>query len=53
MGFDPMADRGTAPFEACDSTLRLAEEAGIGTRDPSKIEVAGTPLRQVRFRFRD
>ena len=27
MGFDPMADRGTAPFERCDSTLRLAEEA--------------------------
>ena len=28
MGFDPMADRGTAPFETCDSTLKLAEEAG-------------------------
>jgi 4-aminobutyrate aminotransferase len=26
MGFDPMADRGTAPFERADSTLRLAEE---------------------------
>jgi len=28
MGFDPMADRGTPPFERCDSTLKLAEEAG-------------------------
>jgi uncharacterized protein (DUF362 family) len=52
MGFDPMADRGTLPFETCDSTLRLAEEAGIGTRDPRKIEVAGTSLREVRFQFR-
>ena len=33
MGFDPMADRGTPPFERCDSTLKLAEEAGLGTRD--------------------
>ena len=27
MGFDPMADRGAAPFELCDSTLRLAENS--------------------------
>ncbi len=53
MGFDPLADRGAAPFETCDSTLRLAEEAGLGTRDPSKIEVVGAPLRDVRSRFRD
>ena len=33
MGFDPMADRGTPPFETCDNTLRLAEDAGLGTRD--------------------
>ncbi len=30
MGFDPMADRGTPPFENCDSTLRLAEDVGLG-----------------------
>ncbi len=41
MGFDPMADRGTAPFEICDSTLRLAEELGVGTRDLKRIEVIG------------
>lgn len=51
MGFDPMADRGTPPFERCDSTLKLAEAAGIGTRDISKIEIAGTPIKQVMFDF--
>jgi uncharacterized protein (DUF362 family) len=51
MGFDPMADRGTAPFMKCDSTLRLAEHAGVGTRDLSRIEVAGTPISKARYRF--
>ena len=52
MGFDPAADRGTAPFEMCDSTLRLAEEAGIGTRDLTKIEVVGAQVRTLQFPFR-
>ena len=52
MGFDPLADRGTPPFETCDSTLRLAEQLGIGTRDLRQIEVAGTPIAQARFNFR-
>lgn len=52
MGFDPMADRGTAPFETCDSTLRLAEEHGVGTRDLRRIEVLGTAIRDARFDFR-
>jgi uncharacterized protein (DUF362 family) len=51
MGFDPMADRGKPPFENCDSTLRIAEEAGIGTRDLNRIEVMGTPISKARFRF--
>jgi uncharacterized protein (DUF362 family) len=51
MGFDPMADRGTPPFETCDSTLRLAEEAGLGTRDLRRIEVVGAPIAQARFDF--
>lgn len=51
MGFDPMADRGTAPFEKCDSTLRLAEHLGVGSRDLSRIEVVGTPISKARFRF--
>jgi uncharacterized protein (DUF362 family) len=52
MGFDPMADRGTAPFERCDSSLKLAEELGVGTRDLQRIEVIGTPIAQARFNFR-
>jgi len=49
MGFDPMADRGKAPFETCDSTLRLAEDVGIGTRDLSRIEIVGTSISEVMF----
>jgi uncharacterized protein (DUF362 family) len=52
MGFDPMADRGAPPFEICDSTLRLAEKLGIGTRDLRRIEVLGRPIAKGRFDFR-
>lgn len=52
MGFDPMADRGTAPFETCDSTLKLGEMHGLGTRDLKRIEVVGTPIAKVRYSFR-
>ncbi len=51
MGFDPMADRGSAPFEKCDNTLRLAEHLGVGTRDLSRIEVVGTPIVKAQYRF--
>ena len=51
MGFDPMADRGTPPFETCDSTLRLAEDVGAGTRDLKRIEVVGTPIQEAMFSF--
>ena len=53
MGFDPLADRGKAPFENCDSTLRLAEELGVGPRDLNRIEVSGPRIAEVRFAFRD
>jgi uncharacterized protein (DUF362 family) len=52
MGFDPMADRGTAPFENCDSTLKLAEQLGVGTRDLKRIEVRGVPIAKARVNFR-
>ncbi len=52
MGFDPMADRGTPPFENRDSTLKLAEHLGIGTRDLSRIEVIGVPIRKGKVDFR-
>jgi len=51
MGFDPMADRGTPPFERCDSIVKLAEEAGIGTRDLKRIEVIGSTIAEARFDF--
>ena len=51
MNFDPMADRGTPPFERCDSTLKLAEDAGLGTRDLRRIEIAGPTLADLRFDF--
>jgi len=52
MGYDPMADRGTMPFENCDNTMRLAEEFyGLGTRDLKRIEVVGARLEEVRFDF--
>jgi len=51
MGFDPMAQRGTPPFEDCDSTLQLAEAAGVGTRDLRRIEVIGTPIAEAQFDF--
>jgi hypothetical protein len=53
MGFDPMAERGTAPFETCDSTLLLAEQHGVGTRDLKNIEVVGVPIKDVVFPFRN
>lgn len=52
MGFDPMAEHGTAPFEKCDNTLRLAEQAGIGTCDLKRIEVLGLPIAKGRVEFR-
>ncbi len=55
MNYDPMADRGTAPFSNrdTDNTLRLAEELGVGTRDLKQIEVIGTPIRDALFKFRE
>lgn len=52
MGLDPMAERGAPPFETCDSTLSLAEHLGVGTRDLTRIEVAGTPIAKARFPFK-
>ena len=51
MGYDPSADRGTAPFTRCDNTLRLAESLGIGSTDLKRIEVMGVPIAQALYRF--
>ncbi|MEO8597761.1 MAG: DUF362 domain-containing protein [Candidatus Solibacter sp.] len=52
LGFDPMAERGTAPFERCDSSLKLSEALGVGTRDLKQIEVIGASIAQARFDIR-
>jgi uncharacterized protein (DUF362 family) len=52
MGFDPLAERGTAPFERCDSTLLLAERHGLGGRDLKNIEVLGARIEEVRVDYR-
>jgi uncharacterized protein (DUF362 family) len=51
MNFDPMGDRGSPPFESCDSILKLAEDVGIGTRDLKRIEVVGVPIKSAMFDF--
>ncbi len=51
MGYDPRADRGSAPFEKCHNTLKLAEAHGVGTTDLRRIEVRGVPIDQAKFPF--
>jgi uncharacterized protein (DUF362 family) len=51
MGYDPRAQRGTAPFRACDNTLLLAESLGLGSADLRQIEVRGLKLADAVYRF--
>lgn len=49
MGFDDVkAPRGKLPYPSSDSFLTLAENAGLGTADLSKIEVVGEKIADVR-----
>jgi uncharacterized protein (DUF362 family) len=51
MGFSNIrATRGVAPFGPGDNHLVLAERAGLGPCDLSKIEVVGLPIEKVRSR---
>lgn len=52
MGFDPTADYGVVPFERCWNTLTLAETLGAGTKDLSRIEIAGVKIRDAVYPFR-
>ncbi|MFN8093113.1 MAG: DUF362 domain-containing protein [Vicinamibacteria bacterium] len=52
MGFDPRAAHFTAPFETRENHLLLAEQAGLGTADLSRIEVRGSSIASVRTPFR-
>ncbi len=51
MGFDPLAERGKAPFARCDSTLLFGEQLGVGLRDLGKNEVVGVPVSDVIFSY--
>jgi uncharacterized protein (DUF362 family) len=51
MGYNPRAERGTAPFQKCDNILRLAEAHGVGTTDLKRIDVRGVSLEKALFRF--
>jgi uncharacterized protein (DUF362 family) len=51
MGYNPRAERGTAPFQTCDNTLLLAERHGVGTTDLKRIEVVGVPIAQALYRY--
>ncbi len=51
MGYDPRADRGTKPFLHGDNSLKLAEQAGIGTADLARIEVVGLSLKEAVYDF--
>jgi uncharacterized protein (DUF362 family) len=54
MGYDdPRATRGTKPFHFCDNHLLMAEQAGLGTADLSKIEVLGVQIKDARVRYTD
>jgi hypothetical protein len=62
MGYNPRAERGQTPFHRltpvpegepawAENPLLLAEGAGIGSADLSRIEVAGAPMREAVFDF--
>jgi uncharacterized protein (DUF362 family) len=52
MGYDdPRAVRGTKPFHFCDNHLLMAEQAGLGTADLSKIDVRGLAIEKARYKY--
>ena len=52
MGYDnPRASRGTKPFTMCDNHLVLAEEAGLGTADLTRIDVRGMAIEKARYPY--
>jgi uncharacterized protein (DUF362 family) len=51
MGYDPRAARGTHPFDYCDNFLLLAEEAGLGVADLSRIDVRGLSVEKARHPY--
>ena len=52
MGYSkPNAPRGVKPFQGCDNHILLAEQAGLGTAELSRIDLRGTPLEKARYPY--
>jgi uncharacterized protein (DUF362 family) len=51
MGYEPRSPRGTKPFEYCDNHLLLAEQAGLGSADLSRIDVRGMTIESARYPY--
>jgi uncharacterized protein (DUF362 family) len=51
MGYNPRAQRGTAPFRNADNTLLLAEAHGAGAADLKRIEVRGVNIEHALYRY--
>lgn len=48
MGYpNPYAARGSSPFFVADNHIALAEQAGLGCADLSRIEVRGIPIEEA------
>ena len=52
MGFDPRAADYTTPFETRLNHVVMAEQAGLGTADLSRIEVRGLTIEETVTPFR-
>jgi uncharacterized protein (DUF362 family) len=52
MGYEnPRAVKGVKPFDFCDNHILLAEQAGLGTADLSRIDVRGTSIEKARYPY--
>ncbi len=52
MGYpDPRAIRGVKPFHFCDNHLLMAEQAGLGIAELSKIDVRGLSIEKARYPY--
>ena len=50
MGFDPQAGHMAHPFPG-ENHLRFLASKGLGTNDPSRIEIVGLPIEKALYPF--
>jgi uncharacterized protein (DUF362 family) len=50
MGYDPLADHFTFPFQS-ENHLKLLAQVGLGASDPKRIEVRGLSVKEALFPF--